>query len=338
MINYVKNITKSGISIYDKIDSTNPYIYIPTNELEYILSKALIGMSLGNLPLRTRSKVVKKAICTALGYPVPSSFKKSHPRFPGQHFDVYIQKTQNVQIWNEDVDSTRRYIFLHVDNNDIITAIKIVIGSELVQYDRTGKLTKKYQATMKSYGKNFCSSTDSNNVINWITPPPTALTNVSPNSYPARNQLLAISEVYQRLLPMVGQAINYLDAVQERNRGAELHSMICAHLGYSTYEDDGTYPDIANQLLEVKLQTSPTIDLGMHSPTDGECIMSIGDTSFFSQDMRYAIFNGYIDKNKIILKNLYLVTGEDFTNYFPLFKGKETNSKIQFTLPHGFFN
>jgi len=28
-------------------------------------------------------------------------------------------------------------------------------------------------------------------------------------------------------------SIDYLDAVQERNRGAELHEMICRYLGYS---------------------------------------------------------------------------------------------------------
>ena len=44
--------------------------------------------------------------------------------------------------------------------------------------------------------------------------------------------------------------------------------MICEHLGYSNYEDDGSYPDLVNQLIEIKLQTSPTIDLGLHSPED----------------------------------------------------------------------
>ena len=54
------------------------------------------------------------------------------------------------------------------------------------------------------------------------------------------------------ILPMVGLNIDYLNPLQERNRGAELHSLICEYLGYSIYEDDGNYPDIANQLLEIK--------------------------------------------------------------------------------------
>lgn len=137
---------------------------------------------------------------------------------------------------------------------------------------------------------------------------------------------------------MVGKSISYLDAVQERNRGAELHEMICNHLGYSIYEDDGSYPDIVNQLLEIKLQTSPTIDLGLHSPEDGEQIISIGNTDFCSEDIRYAIFDGDVDGNKVVLQNLYLVTGEDFTNYFPLFNGKGTNAKLQLPLPNNFFD
>ncbi len=114
--------------------------------------------------------------------------------------------------------------------------------------------------------------------------------------------------------------------------------MICDHLGYSMYEDDGSYPDIVNQLLEIKLQTSPTIDLGLHSPEDGEQIISIENTDFCSEDIRYAIFDGDVDGNKVVLQNLYLVTGEDFTNYFPLFNGKGTNAKLQLPLPNDFFD
>lgn len=338
MINYPFNISQSGLSIYDPINPTNQNLYIPTYELERILSNYLIGFSLEGLPLRTRSKVVKQKICEALGYPVPHSFAKTQPRFPSQNFDVYTQKSMNVQIWNEEVDGNRRYVFLQINEDDIIIAVKVITGDVLAKYDRTGTLTRKYQATMNSYGENICSNDDSKAVSDWIIDSNGTLLNINPNNFPQRNQLLRIGEIYRRLLPMVGKSISYLDAIQERNRGAELHSMICEHLGYSIYEDDGTYPDIANQLLEVKLQTSPTIDLGLHSPEDGECIVSLENGNFYSEDIRYAIFDGKVQGSRIILKNLYLVTGEDFTNYFPLFKGKGTNAKIQLPLPSDFFD
>lgn len=338
MTNYPLNIKNSGLSIYDPINPQNPFLYIPTHELEYILSNSIVGLSLAGLPLRTRSKVVKQTLCIALGYPIPNSFKKTQPRFVGQNFDVYTQKSLNVQIWNEDIDDNRRYVFLRVNDNDVITCVRVITGYQLVKLDHTGTLTQKFQARMQTYYQNICSSRDSITIDNWITTDKTTnLSSVNPNNYPQRSQLLRITEVYSRLLPIVGKSISYLDAIQERNRGAELHAMICKHLGYAIYEDNGTYPDIFNQLLEVKLQTSPTIDLGLHSPEDGSAIVSIDSTTFYSKDIRYAIFNGEVFNDRVHLKNLYLVTGEDFTSYFPLFQGKGTNKKLQIPLPPNFF-
>ena len=89
--------------------------------------------------------------------------------------------------------------------------------------------------------------------------------------------------------------------------------------------------------MEIKLQTSPTIDLGLHSPEDRNQIMSVEKAVFYSHDIGYAIFDGTVHGNKVLLKNLYLVTGQDFSHYFPLFQGKVTNSKIQLHLPPDFF-
>lgn len=339
MINYPKNIQESGMSIYDIISPYDSQLYIPTQDLEILLSNSIVGVSLAGLPLRTRSKVVKQEICKALGYPIPKSFRRTRPRFLGENFDVYTQKSLNVQIWNEDIDNNRRYVFLKVDDNDTITNVRVISGDQLIHLDRTGTLTQKFQARMNSYHKNICSKFDSKTIEQWtLTDSSTNLSSVNPNDYPRKDQLLRINELYRRLIPLVGKSVSYLDATQERNRGAELHEMICKHIGYTVFEDDGTYPDIGNQLLEIKLQTSPTIDLGLHSPEDGEAIISVGSTTFYSEDIRYAIFDGTVHGNHVILNNLYLVTGEDFSNYFQLFKGKGTNTKLQIPLPPDFFN
>lgn len=336
MINYPENIRRSNLSIYDKISPDETNLYIPLYALEHILSRAMVGLSLAGLPLRTRSKVVKSEVCKALGYPIPSSFAKTQPRFLGQNFDVYTQKSLNVQIWNEEIDFSRRYVFFEIDEYDIITSVKVITGETLVQYDRTGRLTSKYQATMHHFESSNLFSDDSETIQDYIIASPSSLIKVNPNSLPRRNQLLRISEIYRRLLPMVGKSISYLDAVQERNRGAELHAMICYHLGYSIYEDDGCYPDIVNQLLEIKLQTSPTIDLGLHSPEDGAFIINLQGTNIHSEDIRYAIFDGKVDGNQVILKKLYLISGHAFADYFPVWEGK--NSKIQLPLPIDFFD
>ncbi len=55
--------------------------------------------------------------------------------------------------------------------------------------------------------------------------------------------------------------------------------------------------------------------------------------TFYSQDIRYAIFNGVVRGNRVDLCNLYLVTGDDFKKYFTQLQGKGTNKKIQHPLP-----
>lgn len=336
---YIENIRKSGLTIYDFISKDDTELYIPINELERILDEGMRGFSVDGLALRTRSKIVKSEICKVLGYPVPSAFKKTQPRFIGQNFDTYIQETLNVQIWNEPVDPERRYVFLRVDDKKVISRVKIITGAELVKFDRTGTLTQKYQAIMTTRNASVLfSKSDTSRIDKWATDDAGVLVDVAPNSMPKKNQLLRIASVYSKLLPMVGKSIDYLDAVQERNRGAELHKMICEHLGYLKYEDDGSYPDLVNQLIEIKLQTSPTIDLGLHSPEDGADVVVASGATFKSEDIRYAVFEGEVNHDKILLKYLYLVNGKDFADAFPLFKGKGTNAKLQLPLPSDFFD
>ena len=280
---------------------------------------------------------MKSKICEVLGYPIPKSFKKTQPRFPGQNFDVLIQKSTNVQIWNESLDSNRRYILIQISEDDKIINLKIITGDILAKYDTTGKLTSKYQATMKSYGMSMLLSEKDTETIVDLTGDKINLKVLNPNYDPKENSIITIENIFKLLQPLVGKTVDYIGAVQERNRGAELHEMICRSLGYSNYSDDGTYPDIRNQLLEIKLQTSPTIDLGLHSPEDNEVIMTIKNKEIMSQDIRYAIFEGEDIGGMIQLKHLYVVSGCDFTKHFPLFKNGGRNSKIQIPLPKDFF-
>ena len=323
-------------SIYDKVDEN---CLIPSCELESLLKRRLVGIELGHYPIRTRSKVVKSAICEAIGYPVPTTFRKTQPRFPAQNFDVYTQKSLNVQIWNEEIDLRRRYVFVRTDENSIVTTVRIISGEELAKLDKTGTLTHKYQATMKHFGEScLFSAHDTPNVMEWLSTSALDLSATTPILKPSVGQLLPIADVYGRLLPLVGTNIDYIDAHQERNRGSALHARICSMLGYGEYADDGQYPDIVHQLVEVKLQTSPTIDLGMHSPLDERVLLNSGNKVFTSRDVRYVIFDAKVDSGKLSLDNLYVVNGEHFTEAFPLFQGKVQNKKLQIPLPKNFFD
>ena len=162
---------------------------------------------------------------------------------------------------------------------------------------------------------------------------------VKPTGYPTEDSLYSISEIYTKLKKIVGIQFNDAGADQERNRGADLHRIVCEALGYSNYADNGQFPDIRNQLLEVKLQTSPTIDLGLVCPDSSLAldIPSIGGVKLRHKDVRYSLFYGVIQNGIVEITNFYLTTGERFFSRFPQFQGKVLNKKLQIPLPKNFF-
>jgi hypothetical protein len=88
----VENIRRSGLTIYDEIEVGDPNLWLPAPELESDLDAQLRGLKLGGYPRRTRSKVVKQAVCTAFGYPIPSSFRRL---FPTASRSVLFQKSSS---------------------------------------------------------------------------------------------------------------------------------------------------------------------------------------------------------------------------------------------------
>jgi hypothetical protein len=334
---YPSLIVKSGLSIYDEVPA---HLLIPNDALESILQIALRGKSLIGLPPRTRSKVVKESVCKALGYPVPASFIKTQPRFKGQDFDIYIQKANNLQIWNEEVSPKRRYVLIQA-LDDKIARVKILNGDQIAKLDKTGTLTIKYQATMipGSDPAELISKTDTKRMLSLVNEK-ADLSKSSPTDHPTRQTILSIRSLFDCLKELVGQTIVDTGSDQDRNRGAVLHKLICAALNYSSFHDNGSYPDILNQLLEVKLQTSPTIDLGKALPNSTEIVdaIHIDDTNIRYCDVRYALFYGVNGSKGIKLTHCYLATGQDFFDRFPQFQGRTVNKKIQLPLPRNFFD
>ena len=320
----------------------DPRLWIPTVELEAILDANLRGISLAGLPLRTRSKVVKEHVCRSLGYPVPSSFQKTKPRFPGQLFDTYSQKSDNLQVWNEELAPTRRYVLIRVSANDEITRVKVVSGDRLAQLDTTGTLTQKYQARCisGSAAAELIASEDTSR-LRPLTSENVVLSAIaSPTVDPASQELLTIESLFGALTPLLGKSFIDRGHDQERNRGEELHRMVCKSLGYQTYQDDGQFPDVRHQLLEVKLQTATTIDLGLVLPSSHEAlgIPMIDDVQIRHCDVRYAVFYATKDGDQVMLTHLFLTTGEAFFSRFPQFQGKVLNKKLQIPLPIEFFD
>ena len=339
---YVEAIRQSGLTIYDPIKIGDPKLWLPTQVLEAALDAGLTDISLAGLPLRTRSKVVKEHVCRVLGYPVPSSFKRTKPRFPGQFFDTYVQKSNNLQVWNEELAAARRYVIIQVGVDSKITRVKVVTGERLALLDTTGTLTQKYQAQIiPATDEVELIAEEDTELLRPFTQRGIDLCSIaSPVNRPVEGQLLSIGELFERLRPIVGQQFADSGYDQERNRGAEVHRLVCEHLGYADYHDDGQFPDVRHQLLEVKLQTSPTIDLGLVCPDSGEAldVPNIHGRQIRHCDVRYALFYGETDGTYVTLTHFFLTTGEKFFSRFRQFQGKVLNRKLQIPLPNDFFD
>ncbi len=341
MQHYIKAIQESGLSIYDSIEVGDPELWIPTPKLEKLLDAAMKGISLTGFPLKTRSKIVKEHVCRALGYPVPASFRKTQPRFPGQSFDTYVQKSNNLQVWNEDLSPTRRYVLIRINEVDVITKVKVVTGETLALLDTTGTLTQKYQARLVpgETKAELIVEEDTRLLRTFVRAGLDLSAVASPVSHPQAGQLMPIREIFDRLKRLLGNRFADIGYDQERNRGALLHRLICQHLGYADYRDDGQFPDIRHQLLEVKLQTSPTIDLGLVCPNSNEKldVPKIEGHQIRHCDVRYALFCASTDGENVTLTHFFLVTGEQFFKRFPQFQGRVLNKKLQIPLPADFF-
>lgn len=338
---FVEAIARSGLTIYDSIEVGNPNLWIPTPELEALLDTGLRGISLSGLPLRTRSKILKEHVCRVLGYPIPTSFRKTQPRFPGQIFDTYVQKSNNLQVWNEELAPFRRYVIIRISDDGRIVRVKVVTGDTLALLDTTGTLTQKYQARCVPGLKEAELITMLDTVLlqEFVSETVDLRTVATPVSHPCANQILPIATIFERLKTLVGFRFDDRGYDQERNRGAALHRLVCRALDYAGYQDDGQFPDVRHQLLEVKLQTSPTIDLGLVSPDSTEPldVPKIKDKNIRHCDVRYAIFYAATDGREVTIKHLFLSTGEGFYRRFTQFGGRILNKKLQIPLPKDFF-
>lgn len=339
---YRFNISKSGLQIHDKIDPNDDELWLPIDKLENILKSNLLGKKFSGLPLRTRSKIIKSEIWKILGYPVPKTFQKTKPRFLGQQFDVYIQKSNNLQIWNEQIEPARRYVIIKLSSDDEIIGLRVFSGNELAKLDKTGTLTQKYQARIlvdKSKSE-LIAAEDTKNISRLIER--TSMINLgdySPNESPKRGMLLPISTIFNILVKLVNTSFPDTGSDQERNRGAKLHEIVCRKLGFKTYQDDGRFPDINHQLLEIKLQTSSAIDLGLIRPDSDKplALTEIDGIKIRHCDVRYVIFYAEISNDLVILKNLLITTGEKFFTRFPQFQGKIISRKLKIPISDKLF-
>ena len=149
---------------------------------------------------------------------------------------------------------------------------------------------------------------------------------------PDFNDLFSI----QLLVEMVAKNLigKILDANDTKNRGQALERLVLQLLGYSENNLQGLaggYPDIPNQLLEVKVQDSPTVDLGKYTPEIEELIME--DSNITTRDIRYLI--ALTNPQTNVIEGIILVSGEQLGEIFTYVS--DTSFKCQRSIPMSFF-
>lgn len=333
-----ETIAETGFDIYEPL-TEHPELVYTREELEELLNDELADETFAG-PIRTRSKVAKEAACRALGYPAPATFQRVRPRFPGQDLDVYVQQHNNLQIWNEELSPTRRYALIRVDEAGRVITVRVAEGSELAAFDRTGTLTSKYQAKRRAMrtGSRLVSSSDTPDFVTELAPADhltdELLRTLRPVDQPVHGKVLTIAALYERLLGLLGREMEY--STSERLRGERLHRLACEALALGSYADTGKFPDIVCQALEVKLQTSPTIDLGLVTP-DSEGPAVTLSPRLRHCDARYLVAYASLANAALRIEHIVVSTGADFFNEFQRFGGLVQNRKLQLPLPAGFF-
>jgi hypothetical protein len=114
-------------------------------------------------------------------------------------------------------------------------------------------------------------------------------------------------------------------------------TLVCERLGLGMYADGGQFPDILCQVLEVKLQLSQTVDLGLVSPDSKSGAQEVG-SGVRHCDSRYAVaYGSRVGDVRVRIDAIVLTTGADFFDEFQRFEGLIQNRKLQIPLPAELF-
>jgi hypothetical protein len=320
-------------------DPPLPDLLIPDGDLETLLDGGLAGLDLSGAPLRSRSKILKSAACAVLGYPVPPRFPRTRPRFPGQDLELFAQGSRNLQLWNDVLVPGRRYGLALLGNPPRVLRVRLLRGSALLALAGARPLTTKLQARLSWPGPDAClaSPRDPPRLAPHLARGSPDLARCDPSGPPESGLLLGAEVLFGRLRELLGTVFPDPGAQRERSRGDVLHRRVAEILGYGSFRDGGQFPDIRHQLLEVKLATSPTVDLGLADPAS-EVLLPCGGVPHAPADVRYALYGGRTGEGTVRLESLLLVSGRDFFGVLAPMGGGRRNAKLQVPLPPDLWN
>lgn len=280
--------------------------------------------------------------------------QKGVPIFLREYIDTYVVTTgtfYNLQVWNRNPNSTS--VQVDLKNGEMLLAndVRFVLGK--ISNDKIDSIVVMTPDYIENRFGKFGKPTIKQQLI--ISPKKReeiigqGSLIVDDKSLPDEKIDLACEEIPdersikdepEKVLPIhyisemvtneiIGEKLDI--ELSTKQKGQQLERMIAYQLGYKKKQDilEGGYPDIKNQMLEVKVQDSPTIDLGKYSPQFEELVNS----GFTTRTVRYLI--ALTDAMTGTIDGLVLCPGEELGKNFTYVA--EKSFKCQRIIPMNFF-
>lgn len=289
-------------------------------------------------------------------YEIVPPKQKGVPAFLREYIDTYIVTTgnsYNLQVWNRNPNSASvqvdlknretllasdvRFVLGKINTDNCIESI-IIMTPDYIEnkFGKFGKPTvkqqliisnKKREDIIRGGGMIIADSNLSKELLASVDE--TISKDVSIKDEPKK--VLPIKIIDERITDkLIGEKLDI--SLSTKQRGQQLERIVAYQLGYRAMQDDleGGYPDIRNQMLEVKVQDSPTIDLGRYSPQFEEQITD----NFTTRTIRYLIaLTNAIDGE---IEGLIICPGDELGKNFSYVTDK--SFKCQRSIPMSFFD
>lgn len=319
------------------------------------------GTNMRNLIAATLEKHPLPPPCDRDSYTIIPPKKKGVPRILREYIDTYIATTgdaYNLQVWNRNPvgesiqieyafgenlrERDVRFVIVRVDPHTFEVRSIFLLSSDYI-VDHFGKFSRptiKHQLIITDKTRRKILETrppilyypDTAKVATMVSQlyeRPRA----SMRDKPRQGRVLALRILREKVAVRLINAT--IEGATTKNRGQFLELLISQYLGYMPRADEplmGSYPDLPNQALEVKVQDSPTIDLGMYSPRVEEDVPAC--PGFTTSDIRYLI--ALTDEKTGVVTGVVLCPGEKLGEHFSYVSS--TNYKCQRAIPMSFFD
>lgn len=286
---------------------------------------------------------------------------KGIPKITREFIDTYIitsGSSYNLQVWNRNpaVDTLLityesgenlkctdvKFVFVKINMDDNTISSIVVLTPAYIErkFGKFGKPTIKQQLLISGKIRNNLIKSESKiilyqdskklstSVCNVYSKPTQGMTDE-----PKVGDLFSINLLKELV---ADKLIGFkLPAAATKNRGQALEKKVLELLGYDIKDSDllcGDFPDIRNQLLEVKVQDSPTVDLGKFSPEKEESVTK--DAKFTTFDIRYLI--ALTNPKTEEIEGIILSPGEKLGELFSYVSAE--SYKCQRSIPMSFFD